>query len=138
MVGFLFRLASRRRLGLLERLCLVGLMGLALAKCSGSASTTQGQNLIHVETSPFSVAVENKVGMPLIDVEVKIVPVSGVTQFTKFAGRIENGEKRELELNTFMDTGGTPFSLRLVTPKTVRVTGKDLSNKVIEVSVPWK
>ena len=76
--------------------------------------------------------------MPLVDVEVAIVPVGGITQFTKFAGRLENGERRELQLNTFMDTGGTPFSLRLARPKTVRVKSKDLNNKAIQVEVPWK
>ena len=70
-----------------------------------------------METSQFSVAVENKVGMPLVDVEVAIVPVGGIT---------------------FMDTGGTPFSLRLARPKTVRVKSKDLNNKAIQVEVPWK
>src|SRR5262245_43488756 len=137
MSGFLNGPASRRRFAFLGHLCFVGLAGVALPNCSGGGAAGSGADQIKVETSAFSVAVQNVVGMPLVDVEVAIVPVGGITRFTKFAGRIENGERRELQLNTFMDSGGTPFSLRLVRPKTVRVTGKDLNSKVVEIEVPW-
>jgi hypothetical protein len=100
--------------------------------------TAQNQALIDVQTSQLSVLVENKVGMPLVDVEVAIVPVGGATQFTKFAGRMENAEKRDIALSSFSGRDGTPFSLRVVRPKTVRVTGKDLNNNPVQVNVPWK
>jgi len=138
MLGFLINPVSRRRLRFLERLCFVGLTGLALAKCSSSGPSAQDQALISVQTSQLSVVVENKVGMPLVDVEVAIVPVGGLTQFTKFAGRMENAEKRDFELSSFYGRDGTQFSLRVVRPKTVRVTGKDLNNKALQVDVPWK
>jgi hypothetical protein len=113
------------------------LTGVALAGCSGSAASDD-QSLIGVETSQFSVAIENKVGMPLTDVQIAILPVGGVTQFTKMAGRMDNGEKREFALGGFFGRDGTPFSLRVVRPKTVRVTAKDMNNKPLQVDVPWK
>jgi hypothetical protein len=137
MPGFLVAAVSRRRLRLVRTLCFVGLAGLAVVRCSGSAAT-EDSALIGVETSQFSVVIENKVGMPLTDVQVAILPVGGVTQFTKMAGRMDNGEKREIALGGFFGRDGTPFSLRVVRPKTVRVTAKDLNNKPVQVDVPWK
>lgn len=138
MLGFLVSPVSRRRLRFLGSLCWIGLTALALVKCSDSEPSAQGEALIGVETSQFSVGVENKTGMPLVDVQIAIVPVGGVTQYTKMAGRMENGEKRDFGLGGFYGRDGTPFSLRVVRPKTVRVTGKDLNNKPIQVDVPWK
>ena len=136
MTGFLVGPVSRRRLPLL-RMCFLGLSVLALVSCSGSAETNE-PTLIEVETSPFSVIVVNKVGMPLVDVDVAIVPVGRAVQFSKMAGRMDNGEKREISLSNFYGRDGTPFSLRVVRPKSVRVTAKDMNNKPIEVEVPWK
>jgi hypothetical protein len=119
-------------------LCLVALAGLALARCSSSTPSAEAPGLIGVQTSSLSVVVENNVGMPLVDVEVAILPVGRATEFTKFAGRMENAEKREIALSNFYGRDGTPFSLRVVRPRTVRVKGKDLNNKDIQVDVPWK
>ena len=138
MLDFLVCAVSRRRLVSLGRLCFVGLAGCALVTCSSSQPAAQDQALISVQTSKLSVVVENKAGMRLIDVEVAIVPVGMATQFMKFAGRMESAEKRTFELSSFRSRDGTSFSLRVVRPKTVRVTGKDLNNKVIQVDVPWK
>jgi hypothetical protein len=130
---------ARRSFG---SLCFVGLTGLALAACSSESpaqnQTAQNQAQIDVQTSQLSVLVENKVGMPLVDVEVSILPVGGTTQFTKFAGRLENAEKRDISLSSFSGRDGTPFSLRVVRPKSVRVEGKDLNNNPVQVDVPWK
>ena len=110
--------------------------GLAFG-CSGSAASGD-QNLIGVETSQFSVAIQNKVGMPISDVQVVILPVGGVTQFMKMAGRMDNGEKREFPLGQFYGRDGTPFSLRVVKPKTVRIIAKDMNNKPLQIDVPWQ
>jgi hypothetical protein len=137
MTEFLVGPVSRRRLPLVRNLCFIGLSALALVSCSGSAATTE-QNLIGIETSQFSVVVVNKVGMPLVDVDVAIVPAGRAVLFTKMVGRMDNAEKREISLNNFYGRDGTPFSLRVVRPKSVRVTAKDLNNKPVEVEVPWK
>ena len=143
MLGFPVDPVSPARRRSFGSLCFVGLTGLALAACSSSESpaqnqTAQNQAQIDVQTSQLSVLVENKVGMPLVDVEVAILPVGGSTQFTKFAGRLENAEKRDISLSSFSGRDGTPFSLRVVRPKSVRVKGKDLNNNPVQVDVPWK
>lgn len=92
---------------------------------------------IGVQTSQMFVTVENKAGLPLIDIDVAIVPVGAPTEFTKFVERLENGEKRDVSLGDFSAQGGTTFSLRIVRPKTVRVRAKDLVGKTYEVAVPW-
>jgi len=135
MPGFL--VAVSRRLVLACSVGVVAVAALALAGCSGSAASGD-QDLMGVETSQLSVAIQNKVGMPLTDVMVAIVPVGGATQFTKLVGRMANGEKQEFPLGSFYGRDGTPFSLRVVRPKTVRITGKDLNNKPLQVDVPWK
>jgi hypothetical protein len=137
MTEFLVSSVSRRRLPRVRNLCFLALSALAFCSCSGSAATNE-QSLIGIETSQFSVVVVNKVGMPLTDVDVAIVPVGRAVHFSKLVGRMDNAEKREISLNNFYGRDGTPFSLRVVRPKSVRVTGKDLNNKPIEVEVPWK
>ena len=138
MIGFLINAVSRRRLRFLGSLCFVSLTALALVTCSSSEPSAQNDALIGVQTSQLSVVVENKVGMPLLDVDVVIVPVGGVTQFSKFVGRMENAEKRDISLSSFYGRDGTPFSLRVVRPKTVRVTGKDLNAKPYNVEARWQ
>ena len=138
MSGFLIGPVSRRRLVILGRLFVLGLMGLGLVGCSGGGAAAQNNGPIGVQTSQFSVDVENRAGMPLLEVEVAIVPVGRATEFKKFAGRLENGEKRSIALNDFYGRDGTPFSLRVTRPKMVRVVGKDLNNKEVAVDVPWQ
>jgi hypothetical protein len=144
MLGFLIDSVSRDHLRFFRSLCFVALTGLAVAACAIGESPAQNQTpsaqqaQIDVQTSQLSVLIENKVGMPLVDVEVAILPVGGIMQFTKFAGRMENAEKRDIALSSFAGRDGTPFNLRMVRPKTVRVTGKDLNNKPVQVDVPWK
>jgi hypothetical protein len=117
----------------------VSVTALAIVACSGSGRSAQDPNApIRIETSQFSVVIENKVGMPLIDVDVAILPVGGATMFQKYAGRVENAAKREIALADFYGRDGTPFNLRVVRPKTVRVTAKDSTNKAYKVEVPWE
>src|SRR5262245_62165096 len=137
MTRFLVSPVSRRRLPPLRSVCLIVLSALALVSCSGSAATEE-QTLFGIETSQFSVVVINKVGMPLTDVDVSIIPVGRAVQFSKMVGRMDSAEKREISLNNFYGRDGTPFSLRVVRPKSVRVTAKDMNNKPVEVEVPWK
>ena len=117
-----------------------GTAALALMACSagGPPAEAQTQNApIGIQTSQLSIVIENRVGMPLTDVDVAIVPIGGATEFTKFVGRMENAEKRDLSLGAFYGRDGTTFNLRVVRPKTVRVTGKDLNAKPYSVEARW-
>jgi hypothetical protein len=134
MMGF--DVVPDRRL-FLHGTLLFGAAALALLGCSDSGPAAQDA-AIGIETSQMSVVIENKVGMPLTDVDVAIVPLGAATEFTKFLGRMENAEKRDVALGSFLGRDGTTFSLRVVRPKAVRVTGKDLNAKAYSVERAWK
>lgn len=133
---FGFSLVRARRLLLISPL-FVGASGLALLGCSGGGPASQDPS-IGIQTSQLSVVIENKVGTALTDVDVAILPIGGATQFTKFIGRMESAEKRDLGLGTFLGRDGTTFNLRVVRPKAVRVTGKDLNAKAYSVQRNWE
>jgi hypothetical protein len=109
-----------------------------LSACSSAPAPQAADAAIVVQTSQMFVTVENKAGLPLIDVDVAIVPVGNPTLYSKFVGRLENGQKRDLSLGDFAGRDGTTFSLRLVRPKTVRVKAKDMIGKEYDVAVPWQ
>jgi hypothetical protein len=109
--------------------------------CGGggtSSSAAGGPALIEVEISQIFMTVTNRAGRALTDVRVSIVPVGGATLFTARVGRMEQGEKRDLSLGQFQGRDGTPFDLRAVRPKAVRVSGTDLDGKTVEVEKPWR
>ena len=73
--------------------------------------------------------VENRAGGPLLDVRLAIRPIGGVTEYDKLISRLEGGESRSVSLGEFNGRDGTPFSLRFVRPKDVRITATDLVEK---------
>jgi hypothetical protein len=129
----------RRHLASLVTSLIAAAATLGLVACSAEPPPAQAQDApIAIRTSQLSIVVENKVGMPLTDVDVSIVPVGGATEFKKFVGRMENAEKRDLSLGGFYGRDGTTFNLRVVRPRTVRVTGKDLNAKPYSVEARWQ
>jgi hypothetical protein len=104
----------------------------------GTASNAGGAALIEIEISQIFMTVTNRAGRALADVRVSIVPVGGATLFTARLGRMEHGEKRDLSLGQFQGRDGTPFDLRVVKPRAVRVSGTDLDGKTVEVEKPWR
>jgi hypothetical protein len=116
----------------------------SLSACSGATSEadaigTSGETaVVEVEADQFSVTVRNRAGRPLIDVQVSIAPVGGATTFTASVPRMEASEKRDFSLATFRGRDGTPFSLRVVRPKAVTVTARDLGGQTHEVTIPWR
>jgi hypothetical protein len=121
------------------RAMILGTIGLAMAACAGdqeAALATENAS-IGIQTSQLFVTIENKAGAPLVNITVAILSVAG-QPFTRLVSRLENGEKRDLSLGDFGGRDGTSFSLRVVRPKTVRVTAEDVAYKKYEVSVPWR
>jgi len=127
-----------RRLGLVVSTLIASAATLALAGCAAAPPAQAADAPIVIQNSQMSIVIENKVGMPLTDVDVSIVPVGGATEFRKFVGRMENAEKRDLSLGGFYGRDGTTFSLRVVRPRAVRVTGKDLNAKPYNVEARWQ
>ena len=129
----------RRRHGLFARTFVAATSVAGLVACAAGSPPSQAENApIKIQNSQLSIVIENKVGMPLTDVDVAIVPVGGATEFKKFVGRMENAEKRDLSLGGFYGRDGTTFNLRVVRPKAVRVTGKDLNAKPYNVEARWQ
>jgi type IV pilus biogenesis protein CpaD/CtpE len=128
----------RRRLGLVVSTLIASAATLALAGCAAAPPAQAADAPIMIQNSQMSIVIVNKVGMPLTDVDVSIVPVGGATEFKKFVGRMENAEKRDLALGGFYGRDGTTFSLQVVRPRAVRVTGKDLNAKPCNVEARWR
>jgi hypothetical protein len=128
----------RRRLRLVVGTLLASVIPFGLAACAAAPPAQAQDAPIGIQNSQMSIVIENKVGMPLTDVDVVIVPVGGATEFKKFVGRMENAEKRDLALGGFYGRDGTTFSLRVVRPRAVRVTGKDLNAKPYNVEARWQ
>jgi hypothetical protein len=126
------------RLPLAVTLSLV-VFGLFLAGCSEQGSASQGTDApVKISISSMFLTVKNQAGMPLTDVTISIVPPTRTTVFTKFFSRLENSESRDVMLGDFSGRDGTPFSLRVVKPKSVEVKGTGADGKTYEVSVPWR
>jgi hypothetical protein len=60
------------------------------------------------------------------------------TEFTKFFGRPENSEKRDISLGDFSGRDCTPFSLRVIKPKSIRIKATGLNGKAYDFEIPWK
>ena len=127
-----------RRLGLVVSTLIASAATLALAGCAAAPPAQAADAPIVIQNSQMSIVIENKVGMPLTDVDVAIVPINGATEFKKFVGRMENAEKKDLALGGFYGRDGTTFNLRIVKPRLVRVTGKDLNAKTYNVETRWQ
>ena len=110
-----------------------------LSGCSepGSASQTS-DSPVKVQISQMFITVKNDAGVPLTDVTVSIVPQPRTTTFTKYVGRFENAESRDLMLGDFGSRDGTPFSLRAIKPRSVEVKATGVDGKSYNVSVPWR
>ena len=118
---------------------LLAVAGLVMGACAGQGTASQDANApIKIETSQMYVTVKNDSGMALNDLSVAIVPMGRTTLYTEFVGRMENAESRKIMLGDFNGRDGTPFSLRVVKPRSVQVKATDVSGKAHEVEVGWK
>jgi hypothetical protein len=121
------------------RFCLLVVLSVLVAACSEQGAASQDPNApVKVETSQMYVTVRNEAGLALNDVSVAISPVGRQTVFSKFVGRLENGDVRQIMLGDFVGRDGTPFSLRVVKPRSVEVTGKDVKGQNYTVEVAWR
>jgi hypothetical protein len=120
------------------RFCFALALVLLAGACS-EQSTAQDENApLKIQTSQMYVTVRNDAGLALNDVEVSIVPVGRTTVFNKFVGRLENSESRNIMLGDFFGRDGTPFSLRVVKPRSVEAKGKDVKGQTYTADVGWR
>ena len=114
-------------------------VGLFMSACAGQGTANQSANApVKIETSQMYVTVKNDSGMAINDATVSIMPMGRSTTFNKFVGRLENGESRKIMLGDFNGRDGTPFSLRVVKPKSVIFKGTDVAGKAQQVEITWQ
>jgi len=114
-----------------------GALVLALSGCSSGGAQPADAPIL-VDVSSMYISVENRAGLALRDVEVKIVPYGGATEFSQTVYRMANAEKKDFLLGDFRGKDGTPFNARVVKVKNVTVAGKDIDGNIVEVEVPWR
>ncbi len=101
----------------------------------GSSGTAPAA--IGVVTSSSFLTVENRAGLPLLDVAISLKAANGLS-FTKSISRLETAAKRDLSLAELRSNDGTTFNARFHKPKEVVVTATDVVGKKYDVTVPWK
>ncbi len=101
------------------------------------ASIDTSSAAIAVATTPSYVTIENRAGLPLVDLNIAVRSTTGLS-FGISISRLESSEKRELGVGTLRSRDGTEFNPRFQRPVEVRVTATDLVGKKYEVSAPWK
>jgi hypothetical protein len=120
------------------RFCLFVALALFTLGCSEQGAAQDANAPVKITTSQMYVTVRNDSGAPLNDVTVSIVPVGRQTIYNKFIGRLENSESRNVMLGDFLGRDGTPFSLRVVKPRTVEVKGKDVKGQDYSTEAGWR
>ena len=112
---------------------------LAVGACGGVMPPAQPENApLRIENTQMFITVENRSGLALRDLTVQIVPTGRATEYLITVPRLENGDKRDFPLGNFRGRDGTPFNLRVVRPKSVKVSGTNINNQVIEAEVAWQ
>lgn len=120
------------------RFCLLVALALFTLGCSERGAAQDANAPVKILTSQMYVTVRNDSGAPLNEVSVAIVPVGRQTVYNKFIGRLENSESRNVMLGDFLGRDGTPFSLRVVKPRSVEVKAKDVKGKDYGTEVGWR
>jgi hypothetical protein len=122
--------------------CAIGVISLAAAMVSQAACASDKETLqaadasIGIETGQLYVTVENRSGGPLVDLTLTVQ--TPAAPYTYMISRIEAGQKRDVPTSSFSSRDGTGLNLRLVRPRNVKATAKDLSNKPYDAVAPWK
>ena len=104
---------------------------------TGAVGSTGASAAIGVQTSASYLTIENRAGLPLLDLTVTVKSSSGVS-FTKSISRLESSAKRDLPLAEFRGNDGTTYSPQFHKGREVLVTATDLVGKKYDVAAPWK
>jgi hypothetical protein len=122
-------------IGLLASGCSDAITRQGEAGAVGSSGTAPAA--IAVSTAASLVTVENRAGLPLLDVTVTVKATNGLS-FSKPIGRLEDSARREISLGEMRSGDGTTFNTMFHRPREIAVTATDLVGKKYDVTVPWK
>ena len=76
--------------------------------------------------------------MPLSGGQMEIIPRGVLPPFRSTLPRLENGARRDINLNTFRSADGTVFNRNLARARTVKLTAKDLNGKEYAFETPFE
>jgi hypothetical protein len=121
------------------RFFLLVALTLLVGGCSDQGAASQDANApVKIAISQMYVTIRNESGLALNDVSVAIIPMGRTTVFNKFLGRLENAQSRNVMLGEFIGRDGTPFSLRVIKPRSVEVKGKDVKGQNYTTEIAWR
>jgi len=134
----------RRRPLLISSALAVGILSTACSSATSSqrepgavGSSGAPPSAVAIVTTPSFIAIENRAGLPLVDVTLALQAATGMS-FSTSIPRFEAGEKREIAVTNLRSRDGTSYSPVWQRPKTVVLTATDLVGKKYDVTVPWK
>jgi hypothetical protein len=112
------------------------------AACSGAAGQQDGgaggsdaTAIVIGKTSSY-LTIENRVGSPLIDVNVVVAAANGLT-FSTSIPRLESAAKRDVPFSNIRSNDGTSFDPRWQRPTQIAVTATDFVGKKYDVKTRW-
>ena len=119
--------------------------GCLATACSGTtsdqrepgASSGASPAAIAIETTSSYLTIENRAGLPLVDVRIAVKATNGLS-FATLITRLETGAKRDLPFGDLRSNDGTTFSPQWQRPREILVTATDLVGKKYDMTVPWK
>lgn len=105
---------------------------------AAAAGTAGSDARFVIEVSQTYITIENRTGAPLAGGQMELIPRGVLPPFRSTLPRLENGAKRDIQLNTFRAADGTTFNRNLARARTVKVTAKDQSGKEYTFETPFE
>lgn len=136
MATLIDRIRRRRSARLVCVLVMAGLV-IPIGCSNQAAEQAAADSPLGIKVAQSFMTIQNKAGLPLTDVTIAIVPVGRQTEYTKFYGRIETSQNLDLSLGEFHGRDGTPFSLRVVKPRSIKIKASTMAGKKYDVELPW-
>jgi hypothetical protein len=92
---------------------------------------------IAIERTSSYLTIENRAGLPLVDVTISLKATNGLT-FGMSIPRLESGSKRDVPFGNLRGSDGTTFNPQWHRAAQVSVAAKDIVGKKYDVTTPLK
>lgn len=92
---------------------------------------------IGITFSQTYLTLENRAGVPIVDTRVEIITRGLRPPFRTTVPRLETSSKHDIPYNQFRSADGTTFQRGALPTRTLKVTGTEITGKVIELEIPF-